>query len=242
MKKTIATAAILGCSALLTACGGSGSDGSAAPAPTVTVTESAAAESSTTSTTSPTSSSETTTSSSETTTTTESESGSRGSGGSGNSELVSDDFPSEPNYVGDKPSRNQEMPDGGLVFEEFTKSELSKAGLSSWTVKISDNDSVSKLTFPTMDSGTMVFRFKAESKGDSNQLTCSLRIFDANQNRVPDDEIDGNYENSRCDGGGFLADENHLGIAEPGEYILVFGVRNAGFDPIFMSIPVDIVE
>lgn len=238
MKKTIATAAILSCSALLTACGGSGSDGSAAPAPTVTVTESAAAESSTTSTTSP-------TSSSETTTTTESESGSRGSrgsGSSGDSELDSDEFPDNPNYIDDQPSRSQSFASRRNTYGETSKSDLSKAGLESWHITFQKTGSVSQLTYPTMDSGKIIFNFEARSKGDDKQLECSVRVFDPNGDRVPDDELDGTYRSMKCGASGATVSATELAIANPGEYTLVFGVRNIGFDPLFMSVPVDIVE
>lgn len=244
MKKTIAIAAILGCSALLTACGGSGSDGSAAPAPTVTVTESAAAESSTTSTTSPTSSSETTTSSSETTTTTESESGSRGSRGSGSSggdpALNSDDFPDLVTWADESPDSSSPHP--YEVEVEMKKSEAREAGLKYFHIKVRSDNTTGLLTYPTSDYGEMTFFVDVTGLGDSSQLACSIRVFDAGGARVPDSELSGNYRNRNCAHGGGIIPQTTLGFANPGEYTVVFGARSIGKDPAFVAVPVDVVE
>ncbi len=237
MKKTIAIAAILGCSALLTACGGSGSDGSAAPAPTVTVTESAAAESSTTSTTSPTSSSESTTSTTESTAAGDPRD-SRGSGG--DPALNSDDFPDLVTWADESPDSSSPHP--YEVEVEMKKSEAREAGLKYFHIKVRSDNTTGLLTYPTSDYGEMTFFVDVTGLGDSSQLACSIRVFDAGGARVPDSELSGNYRNRNCAHGGGIIPQTTLGFANPGEYTVVFGARSIGKDPAFVAVPVDVVE
>ena len=236
MKKSIATAGALACSALLAGCGAPGD--TPAPAPTVTVTETASSPESAAS------SGEATTSSPESTTsTTESTAAGdpRDSRGSGvDPALNSDDFPDLVTWADESPDSSSPHP--YEVEVEMKKSEAREAGLKYFHIKVRSDNTTGLLTYPTSDYGEMTFFVDVTGLGDSSQLACSIRVFDAGGARVPDSELSGNYRNRNCAHGGGIIPQTTLGFANPGEYTVVFGARSIGKDPAFVAVPVDVVE